>query len=192
MPYTLMHNMSPVFEHDCDHCEFLGTIEVVHNAMIVDLYACLHNKKAGPDGSIIARYGNKPEENISHPVFRGMICSKSIWAQVASVFADLDFDTFGYGADKLLPGIGLRYDKNSHFSCRILSDSPLFRALMSEPQIGDPVYTNPGEPRTVAEVIGKVWRSPDGRRKYKLRDNTGREFLGLKVIHNNEAIWSRG
>lgn len=190
--YMLMHNMKPVFKHDCDHCEFLGTIEIEHNAMIVDLYACLHERREGPQGSIIARYGNAPDQNISHCVHRGMIRTTSIWAQVAAVFSDLTVDASGVDYRELMPGVPVRYNdmRITHCPVDVLTDSPLFRELIGAPKAGDPVYTNPGAPRTVTEVIKPLWTKNDGRRIYHLRDSSKREFYGAKIIHDGNACWA--
>ncbi len=193
MRYMLMHNMTPVFKHDCDHCEFLGTIEIEHNGMTVDLYACLHDRRDGPDGSILARYGDEPNEYISHSVFRGYVSAPtSVWAQVASIFADLSCDPRGVDVSKFIPGIKLRFCdlrivKNPVYA---FTDSPLFRDLMADPEIGDLVYTRPGNQRTVTAVLGKKWKLNAGRRVYHLRDNTEREFLGAKIINDEKTEWA--
>jgi len=45
--------MKKHFRHDCDNCEFLG-----EGMYVTDVYLC-------PDGTLVARYGNKPDEYMS-------------------------------------------------------------------------------------------------------------------------------
>jgi len=46
----------PTYLHDCNHCKFLGTINV--DDQIADLYYCNPLKKH-LSGTVIARYGNE-------------------------------------------------------------------------------------------------------------------------------------
>ncbi len=51
--------MSKQHKHDCDDCEYLGSI------MDLDLYTCEH----GPGRTFVARYGSGGPDYTSFPVF---------------------------------------------------------------------------------------------------------------------------
>lgn len=63
----------PRFEHDCESCQFLGAVELKGEQF--DAYACFCGMEE--DVSLIIRYGNSPEQNIS-----GMICDGKIMGDI--------------------------------------------------------------------------------------------------------------
>jgi len=56
----------PLYKHDCEDCVYLYTINsktyAPYNYEVIDVYVC-PNQSFG--GSIVWRYGDKPEENIT-------------------------------------------------------------------------------------------------------------------------------
>ena len=53
--------MTPLYDHDCDTCVFLGPFEE-H-----DLYVCSHANKI--IGTVIGRYGSSPSDYVSNVDF---------------------------------------------------------------------------------------------------------------------------
>jgi hypothetical protein len=65
----MARTLSPVYQHDCDACRFMGTVADSYargEAGWVDLYHCPRGVIGG--GSLIARYGDEGREYLSSPV----------------------------------------------------------------------------------------------------------------------------
>ena len=60
--------MKPKYRHNCSDCEFLGTDTVGSGSTVYDFYTC-HADGSRLPRSLIARFGNKPDEYISGPLF---------------------------------------------------------------------------------------------------------------------------
>lgn len=66
-------HIHPVWEHDCDHCRFLGHIVMDTPSWggEYDLYVCFGENRNFP--SILARYSNEPSEYYSDSLGRPTI-----------------------------------------------------------------------------------------------------------------------
>lgn len=194
MDYMLLHNNEPLYVHDCDNCEWLGSVEIYQNAAQFDLYACIRDTPRGVRGSLLARYGNDPEQNISYPVYEGNTAATSIWAQVAAAMANIPIDVSYFdNVSAAIPGTLLLYKhmKIVGDTC-VAANSKLHRELLAPPKVGDPVYTNSGlkRDRIIASVDAWRFNKRDGRCAYTLTDSEKRMFTGAKIIHNGDAIWA--